>query len=124
MTVQPALPASGPETVPLSLEGVELELAISLQNLTEHGFDGALSRALEPLGGAILFQFPAGEDLQFQRVAAVAIRDGGEARVLIVTLSRDGEAIKVGDSDGGLAPFAGLAASFTGVMAKLEKLNS
>lgn len=119
MTVQSVSPAAGPDLVPLSLEGVELELAISLQNLAEHGFDGALTRALAPLGGTILFQFPAGEDLQFQRVAAVAIKDGAECRVLLVTLSRDGDTIKVGDSDGGLAPFAGLAASFTGVMERL-----
>lgn len=42
------------DAAPLSLESVELELSMSLQDLVAHGFEGALNRALELTGRRIL----------------------------------------------------------------------
>lgn len=45
--------------------------------------------------------------------------NGCDRRVLLVTLAADGETVHVGDENEALAPMAGFAASFAGVMEQL-----
>ncbi len=95
--------------IPLSLEAVELELA--LQSADTADFDATLRSA----GARVLFAVhpAAGSDAPF--VAAVVVGDGEERQFLIVTRPADGS-VSVETAEASRSPLARLAPSFAAVM--------
>ena len=103
-------------TMPISLEAVELELALQLQDIVGRGFEDSVQGAVEAAGYDFLFQFPAGHSAGDQRVAAISARNGDERQILLVHLADDGETLRVeapNDESNSIAEFA---ASYAGLM--------
>lgn len=105
---------------PLSLEMVELELALDLGDIRTFGFASAVRQAIESLGGEFLFDLPAsGLSDTDQRIAVVRVTQGGKDQLLMVMLHEDGEQLKVGLPDDRTAGLADFARAFIDVLEKL-----
>lgn len=102
--------------MPITLEAVELELALQMQDICSKGFEDSVQNAVEAAGYNFLFQFPAGSEDGHQRVAAVSAGDGEERHILLVHLADDGETLRVEAPDNENNSVAEFAASYAGLM--------
>jgi hypothetical protein len=104
----------------LSLELVELELALDPDDLAEHGFRDAVRDAAATAGAEYLFDLPAsGLVRDAQRIAVVCLSREEGGQFGLVLLSPDGDrinAMEPGPETGGLVQFA---KAFVGVLEKL-----
>ena len=105
---------------PLSLEMVELELALDIGDIRALGFASAVRQAIESLGGEFLFDLPAsGLSDTDQRIAVVRITQGGKDQLLMVMLHEDGEQLQISLPDERTAGLADFARAFIDVLEKL-----
>jgi hypothetical protein len=116
---QPAPPAISHEESAAfetaALETVEFELALQLQDIARQGFEGALSTALDSVGGKLLFDMPiASEDCR--RVAAVSLGAGEQRLLALVVLPNGSDTPRVEAAENSSNPVAGIVAAYAGVM--------
>jgi len=125
---EPALPAGmsqapaetgKPGTDDQSLETVELELALQFQDFVQHGFEGSVQRAVEQIGGRLLFQMRLDGAGECDRVAAVALPTGEAETFALVVLPSDGGAPRVEAAETSDNPLAGITAAYAGLMDQL-----
>jgi|SRR5690554_6727648 hypothetical protein len=108
----------------ISLEAVELELALQLQNVVAKGFSETVQDAVEVAGYRFLFQMPAVGCGDTQRIAAICAGAGDGRRILLVHLEEDGRTLSVrpaaSDNDNA---YAEMAQSFAEVMEELSRME-
>jgi hypothetical protein len=79
----------------VSLEVVEIELALGAQDIVADGFEGALRKAAELVNGEVIFNIRAPEDSEQQRIAAISVSDGTTDQTVFVMLGKDGTSLTV-----------------------------
>ncbi|WP_343313810.1 hypothetical protein AAIB41_01245 [Brucella sp. BE17] len=109
---------SGTEEV-MTLEAVELEFALGAIDVLLEGFDAALVKATERVGGKVLFNMPAIDTSMAQRIGAISIPAQPHDQVIFVTLHNDGTTLTVGKPDGDNAVFESLGRNYATVMKSL-----
>ncbi|WP_367716113.1 hypothetical protein AB2N04_18415 [Nitratireductor sp. GISD-1A_MAKvit] len=72
------------------LEVVQLELLLSMEDLIAQGFETALRKVLQKLGGTVLFNRRLDGDPRFQRVAAVMVGPDFDAALVFLDSSGTG----------------------------------
>jgi len=110
----------------MTLEAVELEFALGAIDVLIEGFDSALAKAAERVGGEVLFNMPALDTSEAQRIGAIAIAGQPEDQVIFVTLRNDGTTLSVEPPAGENAVFESLGRNYAAVMKSLspkEKVN-
>lgn len=118
MFTAPSNGQSGPvvgETDDLSLEAVELEFALTLQDLAEHSFRDCVEQAAAEMGGEILFELRIEDDPDYQKAIAIGLQRSSERHAFIVLLTRDGNSMCLASPQTGKLAVAGLAHSFSDV---------
>lgn len=95
----------------MTLEAVELEFALGAIDVLIEGFDSALAKAAERVGGEVLFNMPALDTSEAQRIGAIAIAGQPEDQVIFVTLRNDGTTLSVEPPTGENAVLKALAAT-------------
>lgn len=123
-TIMGAALIEAPDTAPdpdagQSLETVELELALQFQDFVEHGFEGSVKRAVDSVGGRLLFQMRLDGAQDCDRVAAVAMRTGEAEKFALIVLPSDGGSPRVEPAETSRNPLAGIAAAYAGLMDQL-----
>jgi len=116
MTTDVAKEAGAPA---LSLEIVELELALRHQDLVEVGFEGAVRQALSQVGGSLLFQMRMDGVAGCDWIAAVALAGDDDRKFAVIAKPTDGGPLKVEDAETSDIPIARLANAYANVMGKL-----
>lgn len=111
-------PDSGTEEV-MTLEAVELEFALGAIDVLLEGFDAALAKATERVGGKVLFNMPAIDTSSAQRIGAISIPAQPDDQVIFVTLHKDGTTLTVGKPNGDNAVFESLGRNYATVMKSL-----
>lgn len=101
------------------LEIVELELALRHQDFLDTGFEGAVMRALERIGGKMLFRMRMNGLEGCDWIAAVCLDGGGERKVALVAQPTDGGPLRVEDAAESGLPVAGIARAYADVMRQL-----
>ncbi len=119
-----ALPASSSRVDPvedeaMTLEAVELEFALGAIDVFVEGFDAALAKAAERVGGKVLFNMPAIDTSEAQRIGAIAIAAEPQDQVIFVTLRNDGTTLTIGTPEGGNIQFESLGHTYAAVMKSL-----
>lgn len=110
----------------MTLEAVELEFALGAIDVLIEGFDSALAKAAERVGGEVLFNMPALDTSEAQRIGAIAIAGQPEDQVIFVTLRNDGTTLSVEPPTDENAVFESLGRNYAAVMKSLslkEKVN-
>ncbi len=79
----------------VSLEVVEIELALGAQDIVAEGFEGALQKAADLVNGEVIFNIRAPEDGEQQRIAAISVSDGTTDQTVFVMLGKDGTSLTV-----------------------------
>lgn len=102
-----------------TLETIELELALQFQDFVEHGFEGSVARAVESVGGRLLFQMRLDGAQDCERVAAVSMPAGMEEKFALILLPRDGGAPRVESAETSSNPLAGITAAYATLMDRL-----
>jgi hypothetical protein len=102
-----------------SLETIELELALQFQDFVELGFEGSVKRAIESVGGRLLFQMRLDGAEDCDRVAAVSMKSGDGERFALVVLPADGGTPRVEAAETSSHPIAGITAAYAGLMDQL-----
>lgn len=115
-----ALTSASIAAIPASLEEVELELAISIEDILAHGFADSVTRAAKAIGGVLLFDMPCSSGDECQRAAAILAGDG---EVLLVALSADGQSARVENARNSDAALARFAISHADMLAQLASLE-
>ncbi len=118
MFTAPSNGQSGPAadaTDDLPLEAVELEFALTLQDLAEHSFRDCVESAAAEIGGEILFELRIEDDPEYQKAIAIGLQRSSERHAFIVLLTRDGNAMRLASAETGKLAMAGLASSFSDV---------
>lgn len=100
----------------VSLEVVEIELALGAQDIVADGFEGALRKAADLVGGELIFNIRAPEDSAQQRVAAISVSDGATEQMVFVMLGNDGTSLTVSSDQGENALLSKLGQDFAAVM--------
>ncbi|MGV6903184.1 hypothetical protein ACT5RU_03280 [Brucella amazoniensis] len=100
----PTSVTEAPEQDAMTLEAVELEFALGAIDVLTEGFDAALAKAAERVGGEVLFNIPALDTSEAQRIGAIAISGQPQDQVIFVTLRNDGTTLS-------LAPLTGTRSS-------------
>lgn len=108
-------PAVSGESDDASLEAVELEFALTLQNLAEHSFRDCAENAAAEIGGEILFELRIEDDPNYQKAIAIGLQRSVERHVFIILLSRDGNTMRLASPLEGQKAVSGLAHSFSDV---------
>ncbi|MCL7999381.1 hypothetical protein M8994_14115 [Brucella sp. 21LCYQ03] len=103
----------------MTLEAVELEFALGAIDVFIEGFDTALAKAAERVGGEVLFNMPALDTTQAQRIGAIAIAGQPHDQVVFVTLGHDGTTLSVAQPTGENALFVSLGRNYADVMKSL-----
>ncbi len=103
----------------MTLEAVELELALGTIDVLTEGFDAALAKAAKQVDGEVLFNMPAIDTSVAQRIGAIAI-SGQHDQVLFVTLHRDGTTLSVAPPTGDNALLESLGHTYAAVMKRLS----
>lgn len=106
----------------IPLETVEFELALNSQDIVEEGFEAAVRSVVDRTDATFLFHMPAHSVEGCQRVAAVSLGSGDERSTLLVLLHDDGRTFRLEAADESDNPFAGMALSYSGLLAHLESL--
>lgn len=110
----------------MTLEAVELEFALGAIDVLIEGFDTALAKAAERVGGEVLFNMPALDTTTAQRIGAIAIEGQPQDQVVFVTLGNDGTTLSVAPPTGENALFVSLGRNYAEVMRSLtpkDQLN-
>ena len=116
----PATPSNAQaEQDVMTLEAVELEFALGAIDVFIEGFDTALAKAAERVGGEVLFNMPALDTTQAQRIGAIAIAGQPHDQVVFVTLGHDGTTLSVAPPTGENALFVSLGRNYADVMKSL-----
>lgn len=103
-----------------TLEAVELEFALGAQDVLTDGFEGALCKAALMVGGEMLFNMPALDTTEAQRIGAIAIPGTPHDQVILVTLLNDGMTLSLEPLRGENALFESLGRNYAAVMRGLE----
>lgn len=103
----------------MTLEAVELEFALGAIDVLIEGFDAALAKAAERVGGEVLFNMPALDTSAAQRIGAIAIAGQPQDQVVFVTLGNDGTTLSVAPPTGENALFVSLGRNYAEVMKSL-----
>ncbi|MBC7282153.1 hypothetical protein [Hoeflea sp.] len=105
---------------PMPLDLVELELALDLSGIREHGFCEAVREAATTVRGEYLFDLPAsGLADDAQRIAVVCLSREEGGRFGLVLLSADGDQARTIEPDETTAGLVQFARAFVGVLEKL-----
>lgn len=118
--VQPESSRSGGTGRAMTLDLVELELALDLNDIADNGFDAAVREAAHQVGGEFLFDLPASglaEDAQRIAVVCLSREDGG--RFGLVALDGDGERAHTIEPDDKTRDLVQFAKAFVAVLEKL-----
>lgn len=102
-----------------SLEAVEVEFALGAIDVLTEGFDAALEKAAARVGGEVLFNMPALDTSEAQRIGAIAIAGQPQDQVIFVTLRNDGTTLSVEPPTGENALFESLGRNYAAVMKSL-----
>lgn len=100
----------------VSLEAVELEFALGAIDVLTEGFDTALAKAAERVGGEVLFNMPALDTENAQRIGAIAVAGQPQDQVIFVTLGKDGTTLSVAPLTGDNLLFESLGRNYAAVM--------
>ncbi len=111
---------TGIEASTMTLEAVELEFALGAIDVLIEGFDAALAKAAERVGGEVLFNMPALDTSEAQRIGAIAIAGQPQDQVIFVTLRNDGTTLSVEPPKGENALFESLGRNYAAVMKSLS----
>ncbi|MDH7784869.1 hypothetical protein QBD01_000869 [Ochrobactrum sp. 19YEA23] len=111
---------TGLEASSMTLEAVELEFALGAIDVLIEGFDAALAKAAERVGGEVLFNMPALDTSEAQRIGAIAIAGQPQDQVIFVTLRNDGTTLSVEPPKGENALFESLGRNYAAVMKSLS----
>ncbi len=111
---------TGVEASTMTLEAVELEFALGAIDVLIEGFDAALAKAAERVGGEVLFNMPALDTSEAQRIGAIAIAGQPQDQVIFVTLRNDGTTLSVEPPKGENALFESLGRNYAAVMKSLS----
>ncbi|WP_422373100.1 hypothetical protein [Hoeflea sp.] len=104
----------------LSLELVELELALDPDDLAEHGFRDAVRDAAATAGAEYLFDLPAsGLVRDAQRIAVVCLSRNEGGQFGLVLLSPDGDRINAMEPGPETRDLVQFAKAFVGVLEQL-----
>lgn len=112
---------TGPKMMPdagkaVSLEVVEIELALGAQDIVADGFEGALQKAADLVNGEVIFNIRGPEDGDQQRIAAISVSDGMTNQVVFVLLGTDGTTLTVTSEQDEATLLEKLGADFVAVM--------
>jgi hypothetical protein len=113
-----------PSENPATLEAVEVEFALGAQDVLTEGFDGALAKAAKAVGGEVLFNMPALDTSEAQRIGAIAIPGTPHDQIVFVTLLNDGTTLSLAPLTGENALFESLGRNYAEVMRQLDKVTS
>lgn len=114
------LPAQSPNQQPLSLEMMELELALDLDAVAERGFSATVRAAATAVGGEFLFDLPASGLLDdAQRIAVICLSRDSGGRFGLVLLDADGSRARTVEPDQRTADLVQFAKAFVAVLEKL-----
>ncbi|WP_245428705.1 hypothetical protein [Phyllobacterium phragmitis] len=102
-----------------TLEAVEVEFALGAQDVLTDGFDGALAKAAKLVSGEVLFNMPALDTSEAQRIGAIAIAGNPYDQIIFVTLLNDGITLSLAPLKGENALFESLGHNYAAVMRKL-----
>jgi hypothetical protein len=118
-----AEPAQSPHIqyqVPLSLDLVELDLALDLSDIADRGFADAVRDAAKVIGGEFLFDLPAsGLVEEAQRIAVVCLSRENGGRFGLVLLSAGGDRVETAEPPEATAGLVQFARAFVAVLEKL-----
>lgn len=115
----PALPVKKPAAAELSLDLLELELALNDFNETEMDFVRSVSDVVRKAGGDFLFELPAsGLADNCKRIAAVRIPEpgSGDLKVVFALLDKSGTGIRVESAGEKTEDLKRFAEAFVGVL--------
>ncbi|HWD12908.1 hypothetical protein P8H26_07525 [Pseudochrobactrum sp. sp1633] len=103
-----------------SLEAVEVEFALGAQDVLTDGFDLSLAKAAEIVGGEVLFNMPALDTTNAQRIGAILVPSTLQDQVVFVTLLNDGITLSHAPLSGNNTLFESLGRNYAAVMGKLK----
>ncbi|MDM7850407.1 hypothetical protein [Pseudochrobactrum kiredjianiae] len=103
-----------------SLEAVEVEFALGAQDVLTDGFDLSLAKAADIVGGEVLFNMPALDTTNAQRIGAILVPSGNQEQVVFVTLLNDGLTLSHEPLSGNNVLFESLGRNYAAVMGKLK----
>jgi hypothetical protein len=104
----------------LSLDLVELDLALDLSDIADRGFADAVADAAKVIGGEFLFDLPAsGLVEEAQRIAVVCLSRDNGGRFGLVLLSARGDRVETAEADEATAGLVQFARAFVAVLEKL-----
>lgn len=103
-----------------SLEAVEVELALGAQDVLTDGFDLSLAKAAGMVGGEVLFNMPALDTTNAQRIGAILVSSRHSDQVVFVTLLNDGLTLSHEPLSGNNALLESLGRNYAAVMGKLK----
>lgn len=103
-----------------SLEAVEVEFALGAQDVLTDGFDLSLAKAAEIVGGEVLFNMPALDTTNAQRIGAILVPSVVQDQVVFVTLLNDGITLSHAPLSGNNVLFESLGRNYAAVMGKLK----
>lgn len=113
--------AAGGTQAGATLEALQSELAQTVNDDLDAGFDAAVGIATEAVGGKLLFSLPAaGLIKDAMRVAPVWLSSGEDQTIVFLVLNASGKSVRVAGSDGEMAEVARFACSFVDVIGKLR----
>lgn len=104
----------------VSLEVVEIELALGAQDIVADGFAGALQKAAALVNGEVIFNIRAPEDSDEQRIAAISVSDGIADQTVLVMLGKDGTSLTVAAEEDQMMLRDRIGPDFTAVMKELR----
>ncbi|MFC4625075.1 hypothetical protein ACFO1V_07565 [Daeguia caeni] len=117
------MPSKSEHAAEMTLEAVELELALGTIDVLNEGFDTVLSKAAERVGGEVLFNMPALDRNEAQRIGAITISDYPEDQVIFVTLCKDGTRLSLAPLTGANVLFESLGRNYAIVVKSLFQKN-
>lgn len=103
-----------------SLEAVEVEFALGAQDVLTDGFDLSLAKAAEIVGGEVLFNMPALDTTNAQRIGAILVPSAVQDQVVFVTLLNDGITLSHAPLSGNNVLFESLGRNYAAVMGMLK----
>jgi hypothetical protein len=112
---QSAIQASTDQPASGKPDMMGFELALQLQDLQSSGFEGAVTAAVDSVGGEVLFDMPLPAETDCQRVAAVSVGAGEDRALVLVMMPKDGEALRVETVEESSHPVAGIVAAYAGL---------
>lgn len=103
-----------------SLELVELELALNHQDFVDLGFEGTVRRAVESIGGRLLFHMRMDGLSGCDWVAAVLLGQAEERKYALVVQPESGGTLRVEDAAESRIPVARIAAPYASLLDMLD----